>query len=166
MLMAVTVEESSTIRRLTGVQERLKEQQESLQDLQQLQTGPAHPTKVERVKYLTREIQNAIKKTKAWNRGQLDGLERNQNTIEEELEILERTFSKAKIEQEVAEREAERKEDEALLSKEDVAGLEKEAVPVFQEDFHSWISRAGGHNGGWTQDDHLLMTTLTHRSVT
>ena len=31
------------------------------------------------------------------------------------------------------------------------------------EDFHAWITRTGGHNGGWSQDDHLHMVTLTHR---
>ena len=39
------------------MQDRLKQQQESLVDLELLQSssGPAHPVKVEKVKYLTRE---------------------------------------------------------------------------------------------------------------
>merc|ERR1712013_810304 len=156
-------EETSTIRRLSSVQERLKQQQESLAELEQLQSvsGPAHPVKVEKVKYLTREIQSSIRKTKAWNTGQLDGLERNQNTLEEELEVLERTLSKAKIEQEIAEKAAEA-EQEAIANKEQEAVVD-DPPEEFQEDFHIWLARVGGHNGGWTQDDHLFMTTLTHR---
>ena len=34
---------------------------------------------------------------------------------------------------------------------------------VIQEDFHTWVSRTGGHNGGWSAEDHLYMVTLTHR---
>ena len=144
------------------MQDQLKQQQQSLNELEHT-SGPTHPIKVEKVKYLTREIQNAIRKTKAWNTGQLDGLERNQNTLEEELEMLEKTLSKAKIEQELAEKEAEAEaEREAKISNE----LEQEnhnPPEEFQEDFHVWLARVGGHNGGWTQDDHLFMTTLTHR---
>ena len=33
----------------------------------------------------------------------------------------------------------------------------------YDEDFHLWLSRAGGPSGGWTHDDHLVLTTLTHR---
>ena len=124
-------------------------------------SGPAHPVKVEKVKYLTREIQSSIRKTKAWNTGQLDGLARNQNTLEEELEVLERTLSKAKIEQEIAEKAAEA-EQEAIANKEQEASVD-DPPEEFQEDFHIWLARVGGHNGGWTQDDHLFMTTLTHR---
>ena len=66
-------EESSTIKRLASVQERLKQQQvsdnlevncddkpfvqASLAELEEGNSGPTHPIKVERVKYLTREIQ-------------------------------------------------------------------------------------------------------------
>jgi hypothetical protein len=31
------------------------------------------------------------------------------------------------------------------------------------EDFHDWLLRHGGLNGGWTQDDHMVMVRLTHR---
>ena len=34
---------------------------------------------------------------------------------------------------------------------------------IIHEDFHTWVSRTGGHNGGWSAEDHLYMVTLTHR---
>lgn len=141
----------------------MKQQQESLTELELLQSssGPAHPVKVEKVKFLTREIQSSIRKTKAWNRGQLDGLERNQNSLEEEIEMLERTLSKSNIEQEIAEQEAEIEREEN--AKREAENIEEDTPEEFHEDFHTWLARWGGHNGGWTQDDHLFMTTLTHR---
>jgi ABC-type sugar transport system substrate-binding protein len=42
----------------------------------------------------------------------------------------------------------------------DAAGEEDQ----FQgEDFHDWLARHGGLNGGWTHDDHMVMVRLTHR---
>ena len=35
--------------------------------------------------------------------------------------------------------------------------------PFQGEDFHHWLSRHGGLNGGWTHDDHMVMVRLTHR---
>ena len=38
------------------------------------------------------------------------------------------------------------------------------AEDLFQgEDFHDWLVRQGGLNGGWTHDDHMVMVRLTHR---
>ena len=78
--------------------------QESLSELEVGSCGPTHPVKVEKVKFLTREIQvtlvpppssqAAIRKTKAWNTGQLEGLDRHQTTLEEEVEAIERSLHK------------------------------------------------------------------------
>ena len=155
-------EETATIRRLTNVQERLKQQKESLAELDHHQyLGPSQPSKIEKVRHLTREIQNALKKATAWNKGQLDGLERNQNSLEEELELIEKALSKAKIEKEVSEEEkcgAKNCEQEEQEETEPERGEDD-----FTEDFHSWVSRTGGQNGGWRCEDHLHMVTLTHR---
>ncbi len=37
---------------------------------------------------LSREVQSAVKKTKAWNSGQLTGLERCQADLEDDLEAI------------------------------------------------------------------------------
>jgi hypothetical protein len=51
-------------------------------------------------------------------------------------------------------------EEEGAGSSEPAAGADGE----FQgEDFHDWLLRHGGLNGGWTQDDHMVMVRLTHR---
>ena len=156
-------EETATIRRLTSVQERLKQQKNSLAELDQRQhLGPSLPTNIEKVRYLTREIQNALKKANAWNKGQLDGLDRNQNSLEEELEVIEKALSKARIEEENSYAEIDQGPDESC-DQQDKEEAEKEKGEEFTEDFHSWVSRCGGQNGGWTQDDHLHMVTLTHR---
>ena len=156
-------EETATIRRLTNVQERLKQQKESLAELDKHHyLGPSQPTKIEKVRYLTKEIQNALKKATAWNKGQLDGLDRNQNSLEEELEVIEKALSKARIEKEVSDEEKcpaksceeEEKQDETEQAR---------GGDDFTEDFHSWVSRTGGQNGGWRCEDHLHMVTLTHR---
>lgn len=142
--------------------------------------------KVEKVKFLTREIQvrgpglsfllqAAIRKTKAWNTGQLEGLDRNQTTLEEEVDAIERSlhkvpfiqylvtnsWEKVRVEQEDVEAEAARV---AEAAKEE-EGEEEHQVEEYEEDFHLWLARAGGPSGGWTQDDHLVLTTLTHRCL-
>ena len=143
----------------------MKQQKESLAELDKRQHfGPTQPTNIDKVRYLTKEIQNALKKANAWNKGQLDGLDRSQNSIEEELEVIEKALSKARIEQEKSSQdvsngpakscEEEEKEDNDL-----------EREEKFTEDFHTWVSRCGGQNGGWNQEDHLHMVTLTHRLV-
>jgi hypothetical protein len=51
-------------------------------------------------------------------------------------------------------------EEEGACGSEPAAGADGE----FQgEDFHDWLLRHGGLNGGWTQDDHMVMVRLTHR---
>ena len=37
--------------------------------------------------FLFREVQSSLKKTKAWNTGQLTGLDRNQLQLDDELEV-------------------------------------------------------------------------------
>ena len=159
-------EETATVRRIEGVQERLKQQQEALNDLEkhQLHGAATQPTKIEKIKYLTREIQTALRKANAWNSGQLEGLERSQNNLEEELEIIEKSLAKTKID----EVQTEAVEDEAASVKtssneSEVTNNETVTDENLFEDFHAWISRNGGHNGGWTGDDHLHMVTMTHR---
>ena len=129
--------------------------------------SPAQPVKIEKIKYLTKEIQNTLKKVNAWNSGQLDGLERSQNTLEEELEVIEKALSKTKIDEPVIEQKKEEgdKTKPSKATEEDNEGedLEDKTYENLHEDFHTWISRSGGHNGGWNSDDHLHMVTLTHR---
>ena len=115
------------------------------------------------MRYLTREIQTALKKANAWNKGQLDGLDRSQNSLEEELDVIEKALSKAKIEEESSRVEVSKG---PPIDRNQVEKEETEPDPgeeEFPEDFHSWVSRCGGQNGGWTQEDHLHMVTLTHR---
>ena len=127
--------------------------------------SPAQPTKIDKIKYLTKEIQNALKKVNAWNRGQLHGLERSQNAIEEELEVIEKALAKAKIEEPLEEKQKD--EDKKGNSKSDATEAddneEERIYENIHEDFHTWISKTGGHNGGWHPEDHLHMVTLTHR---
>ena len=115
------------------------------------------------MRYLTKEIQTALKKANAWNKGQLDGLDRSQNSLEEELDVIEKALSKAKIEEESSRVEVSKG---PPIDRNQVEKEETEPDPgeeEFPEDFHSWVSRCGGQNGGWTQEDHLHMVTLTHR---
>ena len=156
-------EETATIRRIDSVQERLRQQQEALRELESHQ--PLQPTKIERVRHLTREIQNTLKKVNAWNKGQLDGLERCQNSLEEELEVIEKALANTKIDE--PSEEISVKENQNSVTKSDNGESEncdeKDYENVIQEDFHTWVSRTGGHNGGWSSEDHLYMVTLTHR---
>ena len=163
-------EETATVRRLESVQERLRQQQEALGDLESHQAqqpgAPTQPIKIEKIRFLTREIQNALKKVNAWNKGQLDGLERSQNTLEEELEVIEKALANTKIDEPaedivpVKESQNSKSENGELENNGDERDSEN---PVLHEDFHTWVSRTGGHNGGWSAEDHLYMVTLTHR---
>ena len=156
-------EETATIRRLTNVQERLKQQKESLAELDQHHyLGPSQPTKIEKVRHLTKEIQNALKKATAWNKGQLDGLDRHQNSLEEELELIEKALSNARIEHEADEERCKGPAKNSEEEEQDESELDR-GEDDFSEDFHCWVSRTGGQNGGWRCEDHLHMVTLTHR---
>lgn len=162
-------EETATIRRIDTVQERLRQQQEALRELeshQHLQPGaPTQPTKIEKIRFLTREIQNTLKKVNAWNKGQLDGLERSQNSLEEELEVIEKALANTKIDEPSEDTNV--KVNQNSVSNGDNGESENcdeiDVDNVIQEDFHTWVSRTGGHNGGWSAEDHLYMVTLTHR---
>ena len=141
-----------------------------MQDLEQHHNcgAGAQPTKIEKIKYLTKEIQNALKKANAWNKGQLDGLERSQNSLEEELEVIEKALAKTKIEEQSE--DSTEKDIQANASKSDKSEasdhLEDVKYDNLDEDFHTWISRSGGHNGGWSSEDHLHLVTLTHKHAT
>ena len=65
------------------------------------------------------------------------------------------------LEQEENEEAAAAKAAEA--AKEDQEREEEQHMEEYEEDFHLWLARVGGPSGGWTQDDHLVLTTLTHR---
>ena len=159
-------EETATVRRIESVQDKLKQQQDALGDLEKNQVcgAPAQPTRIEKIKYLTREIQTNLRKVNAWNSGQLEGLERTQNSLEEELEVIEKSLAKTKIEEVSAEIEEQKIIDSKAASvKNDNKDVDEVKDENLFEDFHDWIIRTGGHNGGWTPDDHLHMVTLTHR---
>ena len=51
----------------------------------------------------------------------------------------------------------------AEAAKESHEREEEQQMEEYEEDFHLWLARAGGPSGGWTHDDHLVLTTLTHR---
>ena len=102
--------------------------------------------------------QAAIRKTKAWNTGQLEGLDRSQTALEEEVEGIERSLASVRLELEDVEAAA-----RAAEAKEEMEREDDPVVEEYEEDFHLWLSRAGGPSGGWTHDDHLVLTTLTHR---
>ena len=85
-------------------------------------------------------------------------MDRSQTALEEEVEGIERSLASVRLELEdveAAAREAEAKEEQDRE--------EDQPVEEYEEDFHLWLSRAGGPSGGWTHDDHLVLTTLTHR---
>ena len=133
---------------------------------QHLQPGaPTQPTKIEKIRFLTREIQNTLKKVNAWNKGQLDGLERSQNSLEEELEVIEKALANTKIDEPSEDTNVKVNQNSATNSDngESENRDEIDVDNVIQEDFHTWVSRTGGHNGGWSAEDHLYMVTLTHR---
>ena len=160
-------EETATIRRIDSVQERLRQQQEALGELESHQHQQlTQPTKIEKVRFLTREIQNTLKKVNAWNKGQLDGLERSQNTLEEELEVIEKALANTKIDEPAEDIIVKDNPDSASKKSENGETEncdEKDYENLIHEDFHTWVSRTGGHNGGWSAEDHLYMVTLTHR---
>ena len=162
-------EETATVRRIGTVQERLQQQQEALGELESHQEAgaPTQPAKIEKIRFLTREIQNTLKKVNAWNKGQLDGLDRSQNTLEEELEVIEKALAKSKIDEPAEDINITENQDLASKSEsnngESENGEVKEYENAIHEDFPTWVSRTGGHNGGWSSEDHLYMVTLTHR---
>ena len=79
-----------------------------------------------------------------------------------EWNVLVTIFFQVSLEQEENEEAAAAKAAEA--AKEDQEREEEQHMEEYEEDFHLWLARVGGPSGGWTPDDHLVLTTLTHRS--
>ena len=74
------------------------------------------------------------------------------------MEGIERSLASVRLELEDVEAAA-----RAAEAKEEQEREDEQPVEEYDEDFHLWLSRAGGPSGGWTHDDHLVLTTLTHR---